>query len=115
MNHNHHLFLQPSVTASHGDTEGGAPVSIIEMLATGMPVIATTHCDIPEVVGTAYSHLLASERDAVHLAECIQMLLDKPDSWPDLIQKGREHIETEYHLPRQVDRLIARYDEIICD
>lgn len=113
--YDHHLFLQPSVTTSHGDTEGGAPVSIIEMLATGMPVIATTHCDIPEVVGPAYSHLLASERDAEHLAECIQTLLERPDNWPNLIQKGRQHVELEYHLPRQVDRLITRYDEIICD
>lgn len=113
--YDHHLFLQPSVTASHGDTEGGAPVSIIEMLATGMPVVATTHCDIPEVVGPAYSHLLASERNSEHLAECIQTLLHKPDSWPNLLQKGREHVENNYHLPGQVDRLIACYDEIVCD
>ena len=31
----HHIFLSPSVTASDGDTEGGLPVSIIEMAATG--------------------------------------------------------------------------------
>ena len=76
----HHLFLQPSVTAKDGDTEGGAPVAIIEMLATGMPVVATTHCDIPEVVGPALAHLLAPERSVEDLADCIFTLLSKPDS-----------------------------------
>src|SRR5206468_10582768 len=45
-----HLFLSPSVTAADGDTEGGAPVGIIEASATGMPVVATRHADIPEVI-----------------------------------------------------------------
>ena len=40
----HHLFLSPSVTSGDGDTEGGAPLTIVEMSATGMPVISTDHC-----------------------------------------------------------------------
>src|SRR5690606_39794503 len=46
----HHVFLSPSITASDGDTEGGAPVGLIEMAATGMPVISSRHADIPEVI-----------------------------------------------------------------
>ena len=111
--YNHHLFLQPSITAQDGDTEGGAPVAIIEMLATGMPVVATTHCDIPEVVGPAFAYLLAPERDVAKLAACIQALLDEPDSWLGLVQRGREHIEHEYHRSRQAERLIEHYNEIL--
>ena len=111
--YDHHLFLQPSVTAADGDTEGGAPVSLIEMLATGMPVVATTHCDIPEVLGPAYSHLLAPERDAGQLAQCVQNLLNSPDSWHALNQQGREHVELEYDLNRQAERLISLYSELI--
>ena len=110
--YNHHLFLQPSITARDGDTEGGAPVSIIEMLATGMPVVATTHCDIPEVVGPAFTHLLAPERDVAKLAKCIQSLLDEPGSWSSLAREGRKRIECEYHRLRQTERLIDYYNEI---
>src|SRR5699024_6051679 len=46
----HELFLAPSVEAQNGDNEGGAPVTIIEAGATGMPIIGSRHCDIPEVV-----------------------------------------------------------------
>ena len=48
--HAHHIFLSPSRTAANGDTEGGAPVVLLEMAATGMPIVSTRHCDIPEVV-----------------------------------------------------------------
>src|SRR5262249_18425314 len=34
-----HLFLAPSVTAADGDTEGGAPVGLIEAAAAGMPAV----------------------------------------------------------------------------
>jgi len=58
-----HIFLSPSVTALDGDTEGGAPVTIIEMAATGMPIISTKHCDIPEVIKDGVTGFLANERD----------------------------------------------------
>jgi colanic acid/amylovoran biosynthesis glycosyltransferase len=109
----HHVFLQPSITATDGDTEGGAPVTIIEMLATGMPVVATTHCDIPEVMGPAFSHLLAPERDVAKLADCILSLLDVPGSWLVLEGKGRKRIECEYHYLRQAKRLVDHYNEIL--
>jgi colanic acid/amylovoran biosynthesis glycosyltransferase len=108
----HHIFLQPSITASDGDTEGGAPVSIIEMMATGMPVVATTHCDIPEVVGPAFAHLLAPERDVEQLAGRIRLLLSDPDSWAALLKSGRDHIEREYNLEIQVNRLVNIYEGI---
>lgn len=111
--YDHHLFLQPSITAQDGDTEGGAPVSIIEMLATGMPVVATTHCDIPEVMGPASTHLIAPENDAVELANCIRSLLNDPESWSSIAREGRKHVEHEYHLPRQASRLLAHYNELL--
>jgi colanic acid/amylovoran biosynthesis glycosyltransferase len=59
----HHIFLSPSITSSDGDTEGGVPVTLIEMAATGMPIVSTEHCDIGEVLETEVSGLLAPERD----------------------------------------------------
>lgn len=108
-----HVFLQPSVTASSGDTEGGAPVSIIEMLASGMPVVATTHCDIPEVVGPSFQQFLAPEHDIEKLASCISTLISRPDSWEELLMTARHYIEDEYDRNKQALKLIAHYDEIL--
>lgn len=109
----HHFFLHPSVTAEDGDTEGGAPVSIIEMLATGMPVVSTEHCDIPEVVGPKLRHFLAPERDVPALVERMRMLINAPERWAEWSAEGRKHVEAEYHKTRQAVRLRAHYDALV--
>jgi colanic acid/amylovoran biosynthesis glycosyltransferase len=65
-----HVFVAPSVTAADGDAEG-TPFVLQQMMATGMPVIATLHSDIPYLFGDD-AHLLVSERDASAIAERLQ-------------------------------------------
>jgi colanic acid/amylovoran biosynthesis glycosyltransferase len=105
----HHLFLSPSVTASDGDTEGGVPVSLIEMAATGMPIVSTKHCDIPEVVINGITGLLAEERDVVGLVTHLQQLVDYPEQWNGMVQAGRKHVEAEYDARIQGIRLAKIY------
>jgi colanic acid/amylovoran biosynthesis glycosyltransferase len=105
----HHVFLSPSVTASDGDTEGGAPVAILEMAATGMPVVSTRHADIPEVLPEAKGGLLADERDAEGLAGLLQLLAAHPGDWEARTAAIRRHIEEEYDVRRQAARLAELY------
>jgi colanic acid/amylovoran biosynthesis glycosyltransferase len=109
----HHIFLQPSVTASNGDTEGGAPVSIIEMLATGMPVVSTMHCDIPEVMGEGLRELLAPERNVDELVRIMRQLIAKPEGWSLLASKGRDQIVKEYDSKLQARRQLEHYMQLI--
>ena len=109
----HHVFLHPSVTASDGDSEGGAPVCITEMLATGMPVVSTWHCDIPDVVGPAYHAFLAKERDVTSLVDCLTRLIENSQTWESIARVGRERIESEYHQVRQVEKLVGHYKRIL--
>jgi len=109
----HHVFLSPSVTATDGDTEGGAPVSIIEMLASGMPVVSTIHCDIPEIIHHGISGLLAAERDVQGLATHLKWLMEHPDRWSQMLDAGRKHVEAEYDARKQGERLARIYEELI--
>ena len=54
--------MAPSVTASDGDMEG-TPMALVDMAATGMPIISTTHSDIPEIIRHGETEFLAEERD----------------------------------------------------
>jgi colanic acid/amylovoran biosynthesis glycosyltransferase len=108
-----HLFLAPSVTAADGDTEGGAPVSLIEAGATGMPAIASLHADIPEVVQHGETGWLAPERDVETLTDHLIGLLRQPETWPRIGERARRHIQAEYNLRHQSQRLAAIYDEVI--
>jgi colanic acid/amylovoran biosynthesis glycosyltransferase len=109
----HHVFLSPSVTAASGDTEGGIPVGIIEMAATGMPVVSTRHCDIPEVLGAGQGHLLAEEHDVPGLVDRLRWLTAHPDGWTGPATATRRHIEAEYDAKAQGPRLARIYREVL--
>lgn len=105
----HHIFLAPSRTASDGDTEGGAPVGLIEMAATGMPVVSTRHCDIPGVVEDGVTGLLADEGDIQGLAERLRWLAGCPGRWEELGLCARHKVEHAFNARVQGERLAAIY------
>lgn len=107
----HHIFLAPSLTASDGDCEGGAPVAVIEMAATGMPIVSTTHCDIPFVLSKQNAPYLAGERDSIGLCDAIVRLVSS--EWKDLLQSNRTYIEQELDAQRQANRLCHIYQELL--
>ncbi len=109
----HHVYLAPSVTASDGDTEGGAPVSIIEMMASGMPVVSTYHCDIPHIVTHQETGLLAEERDVDGLFAGLLWLVENPDQWERLIQAARAWIEKAYDARVQGEQLAGLYQMLV--
>lgn len=105
------LFLAPSLTASDGDTEGGAPVALIEMAATGIPVVSTTHCDIPGVVRDGETGLLAREGDLADLVAALRRALAMGDDWASMTAAARRHVEAQFDAARQGARLAAHYVE----
>ena len=71
-----HVFVAPSVTAEDGDSEG-TPFVVQQMMATGMPVIATRHSDNPYLFGEQ-AHLLVPERDSSKIANRLQHYAEDP-------------------------------------
>jgi colanic acid/amylovoran biosynthesis glycosyltransferase len=108
----HHIFLAPSVLASDGDSEGGAPVVIIDMLASGMPVVSTTHCDIPQIVEHGVTGFLAEERNVAALAAHLQWLADHPERWQGMMEHGRQYLEEKFDAHRQAEELVEIYRSI---
>jgi colanic acid/amylovoran biosynthesis glycosyltransferase len=110
----HHLFLSPSCTARDGDAEGGAPVTLIEAQATGMPVISTRHCDIPEVVVDGRTGHLSAERDVEALTANLERLITAPASvWETMGAAARAHIEKHYNVRTQVAHLEGLYERLV--
>ncbi|MFH1532768.1 MAG: glycosyltransferase [Pseudomonadota bacterium] len=110
----HHVFLSPSVTASDGDTEGGVPVAILEMAATGMPVVTTTHCDIPYGLGGVDNGgFFAPEHAPEVLAEHLSWLAEHPDEWEVRTVCVRSHLERSYDWRVIGGLLLERYREVL--
>lgn len=109
----HHVFLSPSVTALDGDTEGGAPVSLIEMAASGMPIVSTMHCDIPEVVKQGVTGKLTAERNVDGLVSSINWFIEHSDNWNNMLVRGRQHMAHEYSLHEQGKKLVDLYKTLV--
>ena len=72
------IFLQHSVTAPDGNTEG-LPTAIQEALACGCITISTRHAGIPEAVEDGVNGLLVDEWDETGFADRISQILGSPD------------------------------------
>jgi len=110
---NNHIFLSPSIHPSDGETEGGAPVALIEMSAYGMPIVSTFHCDIPGVVIDGESGFLVPEKDTDGLAERLEHLINHPELWETMGRAGRKHIEAEFNIVTQAKQLETIYDSLV--
>lgn len=107
------LFLHPSHTAADGDSEGGAPTTILEAQAIGLPVLSTRHADIPHVVVPGQSALLSEERDVDGLAANVIQLLTDQESWPKMGLAGRRQVEEFHDIEKEIPQLESRYSKLI--
>ena len=107
------IFIQPSVTASNGDSEGGAPTTILEAQAMGMPVISSYHADIPNIVIPGKSALLANEKDWKMLSTHIVHLLENQETWEQMGHTGRRFVETHHDIKKEITTLEGKYDLLL--
>ncbi|MFW2587453.1 glycosyltransferase [Sagittula sp. SSi028] len=92
--HRTEVFLQHSITAKDGNTEG-LPTAIQEALASGCITLSTRHAGIPEAVEHGVNGLLVDEWDAEGFAIQITEILDMPDRTA-MAQAARRTAETKF-------------------
>ncbi len=107
------IYIQPSVTAASGDTEGGAPTILLEAQAAGVPILATQHADIPEVVVDGDSGLLSPERDWQQFAANLVYLLEHQEKWKEFGKAGRSHVAAQYDIEKEVGKLENLYFQLL--
>lgn len=106
----HHLLMHPSVHAADGDAEGGHPVVLTQAAATGMPMLATRHCDIPELVVPGRTGWLVPERDVDALAAALLGAAACPGVLAEYGRGARRLVEEKYDARR--DPLDTVYERV---
>jgi colanic acid/amylovoran biosynthesis glycosyltransferase len=91
----------------------GIPTTIMEAMASGMPVITTDHSGISELVQDGVSGFLCRERDFEKLAERLRFLSQNRELWPEFGREGRKTVEAEFNIRVQNQRVLQRYRELL--
>ncbi len=107
-----HLFLHPSELAKDSDQEG-VPNSMLEAMATGLPVVATRHGGIPEAVEDGRDGFLVPERSPAELASAILRLLESPAQLAALSSQARTSVVDNFGAEGRVSALEDCYFEAI--
>jgi colanic acid/amylovoran biosynthesis glycosyltransferase len=107
------LFLAPSVTAANGDSEGGAPTTILDAQAVGTIVVGSTHADIPFLIEDGQTGYLASEADLGSLVETINRALANRSRWPEIRERAGAQVRDRHSANAVRARLEGVYSEVI--
>lgn len=103
-------FVLPCIVAPDGDRDG-IPNTILEAMAAELAVVSTPISGIPEVVRDGDTGLLVAEADPAAIADAVERLFDDRDLATLLGARGRALVDREFDLGRNVDRLLARFNE----
>jgi glycosyltransferase involved in cell wall biosynthesis len=97
--------VQTQVTSFRTGYLDGIPVSLMEAMATGLPVVATSVSGIPELVVDGQTGLLAGAGDVHALAKAIVRLCNEPELGPRLARNARSLVVERFNLDVESERL----------
>jgi len=97
-------LVQHSITANNGDMEG-TPLAILEASAAGLPVLATKHAGIPDVVVHGETGWLCEEHDVAAMANYMLWTLEHIEEAKQMGAKGKTLVQDQFNLKRHIDVL----------
>ena len=100
------LFILPSHTE-------GLPITILEAMAAGRPVVATSVGGIPEVVRDGETGILIHSRDPEGLAEAVIRLLEAPRLARAMGEEGRKRVEALFTMEAEAGRTSMVYRQVL--
>ena len=107
-----HIFLHPSEVGGDGNQEG-VPNSMLEAMASGLPVFATEHGGIPEAIENGRSGILVSERDDEALGRALFERTANPEGLAAIARNGAEVVQNHFEQTGQTRQLEDYYLEAI--
>ncbi|MCU1286859.1 MAG: hypothetical protein JWO13_3209 [Acidobacteriales bacterium] len=100
------IFAQPSL-------DEGIPLSLLEGMSAGLPVVASNVGGIPEAVQDCVTGRLVSPADPAALAECIRGMLADSSATQKMGEAGRLRVQHYFSSPQMVESVARIYDELL--
>lgn len=100
------------VSVCCSDFEGG-PLSVMEYMASGVPVVASDVGGLPELLEGGRAGRLVPSRDPAALAAAIEGLKDHPEATTEMVSRAAELRAREHDIATWVARLEALYARLL--
>jgi glycosyltransferase involved in cell wall biosynthesis len=100
------VFVLPSANE-------GTPVTAIEALSSGCPVVATRVGGVPDVVSDGEDGFLVAPGAVGELADRLAQLARDPELRARMGAAGRERMQTRYTVDRLIDDMDALYRDLL--
>jgi glycosyltransferase involved in cell wall biosynthesis len=96
---------------SYPSENDGQPLVVIEAMAAGLPIVASTYGGIPDTTDAAA--VLVPPRDEVALGEALALLVHRPELRRQLGDAARERFTARYTLDAYQERFAAVFGELL--
>jgi glycosyltransferase involved in cell wall biosynthesis len=93
----------------------GMPMSILEAMAMGKPVIATAVGGIPEMISDGVEGFLVRPGDVRALAQRMLQVARDGGLYERMSLAARQRVQRQFSLEGMVDRISALYDSLLGD
>jgi colanic acid/amylovoran biosynthesis glycosyltransferase len=103
------IFALPSIVALNGQMDG-IPISLMEAMASGKPVIASAISGIPELVRHDQNGILVDFTHVERIADAIRTLVEHPSLMTRLGEAARQTISTSFDVSATASRLVSLID-----
>ncbi len=100
------IFVLPSLREAFG-------LSIVEAMASGVPVVATDTGGARDIVENGKSGLLVPPGDSDSLLRAIKTLLDNPGQRHDMAKNGLERAKTHFTAERMAKETVELYQFLL--
>lgn len=107
------LLIAASRTARNGDSEGGAPTTILDAQASGVLVVGSDHADIPFLLDDGVTGFIAPAGTPIALTKSIGRALHAVDRWPDLADAARQQVQWRHSAASLARRLAEIYESVV--
>ncbi len=102
------LYVAAGKTDRHGDVDG-IPLTLIEAMSLGLPVVATRITGVPELVLAEQTGYLAEPDQPDSLAQQIDRAMSEPDRARALGSAARAHVRWEFGREKNLRRLVSHF------
>jgi glycosyltransferase involved in cell wall biosynthesis len=100
------IFCRPSLSE-------GMPLTLLEAMASGLPVVVTPVAGVPEVVAHNQNGILVPKNDPASLSTALSDLLADEQRCRELSTAAREEVVNEYSWQSRTEQILGVYRDAL--